>query len=677
MNNKAIQTAKLDWNEQGTPVSREFDDVYFSNQNGLAETRYVFLEGNRLPERWGSHPKASFIVAETGFGTGLNFLTLWHEFKAFKQAHPETSLQHLHFISFEKFPLTLGDLSDAHAHWPELAELAEELRAQWPLPLAGCHRLHLADSHITLDLWFGDVNALLPEVADNLSQKIDAWFLDGFAPSKNPDMWTSELFSGMAKMTTENGTVATFTAAGFVRRGLRDAGFDMAKRKGFGQKREMLVGSISSGISQYPTEPWYHRPCAKDPNDVAIIGGGIATALTAEALMRRSANVTIYCKDPHPAEGASGNRQGALYPLLNHSHPLLSAFFAEAFLYARHRYDTLSMQGIKFDHQWCGVSQLAFDDKSSLKIDQMLQDNWPSELVFSASEERITALSGLPTGSRGVNYPLGGWLCPAQLTHSLIERLTTQGLQVHFGSEVVSLQQTPSGWQLQLRDGSIREHATLVLANGHCLDQYEQTKMLPLTRVRGQVSHAPATPILEQLKNVLCYDGYITPVNSHNAHLCLGASYVRNSSDNAYQQTEQEENLQRLLNCLPNAAWPKEVDISSQQARCGVRSATRDHLPLVGAVPDYDATLKEYHNLPKQIEQGVPSTHAPVYPGLFMLGGLGSRGLCSAPLLAELLAAQIYDEPLPLENGILKTLNPNRIWIRKLLRGRQVKGASE
>ncbi|EIN2178093.1 tRNA (5-methylaminomethyl-2-thiouridine)(34)-methyltransferase MnmD, partial [Salmonella enterica subsp. enterica serovar Kentucky] len=184
MKQYAIQPATLEFNAEGTPVSRDFDDVYFSNDNGLEETRYVFLGGNRLAERFPVHSHPLFIVAESGFGTGLNFLTLWQAFDGFRSAHPQATLQRLHFISFEKFPLTRDDLALAHQHWPELAPWAEQLQAQWPLPLPGCHRLLLDRGRVTLDLWFGDINELTDQLDATLNQTVDAWFLDGFAPAK-------------------------------------------------------------------------------------------------------------------------------------------------------------------------------------------------------------------------------------------------------------------------------------------------------------------------------------------------------------------------------------------------------------------------------------------------------------------------------------------------------------
>ncbi|MDX5629259.1 MULTISPECIES: bifunctional tRNA (5-methylaminomethyl-2-thiouridine)(34)-methyltransferase MnmD/FAD-dependent 5-carboxymethylaminomethyl-2-thiouridine(34) oxidoreductase MnmC [unclassified Brenneria] len=672
MNNRPIRHATLSWNEQGTPVSQQFDDVYFSNQDGLAETRYVFLTGNGFPERFLTHPRESCVVAETGFGTGLNFLTLWQAFDDFRARSPQAPLRRLHFISFEKFPLRRDDLAAAHAQWPELAEYAQALREQWPLPLSGCHRLLLAQGRVTLDLWFGDVNALLPTLDTSLNHKVDAWFLDGFAPAKNPDMWTEDLFHAMARLGRRHGTFATFTAAGFVRRGLQQAGFSVSKVKGFGQKREMLSGYLPECIPVSSPAPWYARPPAVAPHDIAIIGGGIASVLTALALQRRGAAVTLYCADPQPAQGASGNRQGALYPLLNNRHDALSRFFAAAFAFARRQYAELAAQGVDFEHQWCGVSQLAYDEKSARKIERILQGEWPPELVFAVTAAQLEEANSLMLGAGGVTYPEGGWLCPAELTASALRLARRQGLVVHMSTKVSALEQSDIGWRLTLADQRQAEHAALILANGHQLSDWTQTQHLPCYPVRGQVSHIPTTPTLRRLKQVLCYEGYMTPVSPQHQEHCIGASYQRGDSATDYREEEQQENRRRLLDCLPQAQWAQQIDISGRQARQGVRCALRDHLPLVGAVADYQQTLDNYQHLLQRQHHAENLPPAPTYPNLFLIGALGSRGLCSAPLAAEILAAQIYDEPQPLDGETLAALNPNRFWIRKLLKGRPV-----
>ncbi|MFC3396236.1 bifunctional tRNA (5-methylaminomethyl-2-thiouridine)(34)-methyltransferase MnmD/FAD-dependent 5-carboxymethylaminomethyl-2-thiouridine(34) oxidoreductase MnmC [Brenneria rubrifaciens] len=672
MNNRPIQHASLNWNEQGTPVSQQFDDVYFSNQDGLAETRYVFLQGNQFPERFLTHPRASCVIAETGFGTGLNFLALWQAFDQFRTQWSETTLQRLHFISFEKFPLRQQDLAVAHAQWPELARYADALRQQWPFPLPGCHRLILAEGRITLDLWFGDVNALLPALDDSLNHQIDAWFLDGFAPAKNPDMWTDNLFQSMARLCREQGTFATFTAAGFVRRGLQQTGFSVSKIKGFGQKREMLSGILPAALPAPSSMPWYARPAATPTHDIAIVGGGIASVLTALALQRRGATITLYCAQAQPAMGASGNRQGALYPLLNDKHDALSRFFATAFTFARRQYAALAAQGVAFEHQWCGVSQLAYDEKSARKIEQILRGKWPRELVLGVTARQLEEKNGLALGVGGVTYPDGGWLCPAELTASAITLAKKQGLIARMNTPVAAIAPTDDGWTLTLGEGQQATHAALILANGHQLSDWPQTRRLPCYPVRGQVSHIPTTPALQRLQQVLCYDGYLTPVSPRHQEHCIGASYRRGDTGNDYREAEQQENCQRLLSCLPAAGWTAQIDVSGRKARQGVRCALRDHLPLLGAVPDYRRTLDVYQDLlhRQRDTQNLPS--APVYPNLFIIGALGSRGLCSAPLSAEILASQIYGEPLPLDRETLAALSPNRFWIRKLLKGRPV-----
>ncbi|ALA03062.1 MULTISPECIES: bifunctional tRNA (5-methylaminomethyl-2-thiouridine)(34)-methyltransferase MnmD/FAD-dependent 5-carboxymethylaminomethyl-2-thiouridine(34) oxidoreductase MnmC [Enterobacter cloacae complex] len=665
MKQNAIQPANLEFNAKGTPVSRDFDDVYFSNDNGLEETRYVFLDGNHLGTRFPEHPRSLFVVAESGFGTGLNFLTLWQAFDCFRASYPEATLQRLHFISFEKFPLTAHDLRLAHQRWPELAHWAEQLQTQWPPAIGGCHRLILDDGRVTLDLWLGDINDLTDKLDDSMNQKVDAWFLDGFAPAKNPDMWSPHLFSAMARLARPGATLATFTSAGFVRRGLQEAGFTMRKTKGFGRKRDMLVGVMEQDLAIPAQAPWFARR-ASTSREVAIVGGGIASALLSLALLHRGWQVTLYCADEAPATGASGNRQGALYPLLSSHDPALFQFFPAAFTFARRLYDSLP---VAFDHDWCGVTQLGWDEKSQQKITQMLSLGLPEDIAHAVTAQQVAETAGVDTGCGGIQYPLGGWLCPAELTSAAIALGQSRGLTVHYAHKVQSLSRT-AHWELRFADGKEAQHASVVLANGHHISQFTQTASLPVYPVGGQVSHIPTAPQLSKLRQVLCYDGYLTPQNPSNGHHCIGASYHRGETDMHYSEADQQQNRQRLVDSFPDASWAKEVNVGEGQARCGVRCATRDHLPMAGNVPDYDATLEVYQDLADSKETAVS---APVHPELFMLGGLGSRGLCSAPLLAEALAAQMSDEPVPLDRVTLAGLNPNRLWVRKLLKGKMVK----
>ncbi len=663
MSQTSLHHARLDWNEAGTPVSSEFGDVYFSNDNGLSETRYVFLQQNRLPERFSHHDSDSFVIGETGFGTGLNFLATMAAF--LEQAPLSGNGSRLHFISVEKYPLTQADLRKALAAWPELAPLSQPLIDQWPLPVSGCHRLLFADGRIRLDLWFGDIKEMLPQVPHPATGLVDAWYLDGFSPAKNPEMWTQDLFDDLARLARPDATLSTFTCAGFVRRGLIAAGFAMKKVKGHGSKREMLAGVREGKVPQQSIAPGYARPAGRE-GEVLIIGGGIASAMTALSLVERGRHVTLLCEDGEPASGASGNRQGALYPLLNGEHDALSRFYSLAFGFARNRLLALAKHHpVAFS--LCGVTQLGYDDKSAAKLAKMSQGPFPPELMHPLSAVEVEQVVGLPCDADGVSYPLGGWLCPAELTRAAITEAQASGrLEVVFNAAVTRIAEEVDGWRVESQDGRAWQAPNLVVAAGHKLPALLPFAELPLYPVRGQVSHVPTTTGLSQLKTVLCYDGYLTP--AHNGAHCIGASYGRNQTDLAYRADEQEQNRARLQACLPDQTWPAEVDVSGNQARVGVRCASRDHLPVAGPVARLAALADHDVNAPADQQSALP-----LHTGLYVLGALGSRGLCSAPLCGELVASEICGDPLPLASDLLEALHPARYWVRRLRKGKPLR----
>ena len=216
--------AKIRWEDGEVPVSSRFDDPYYSRGDGLAETRHVFLDGNRLAERFAG--AQGFAIAELGFGTGLNCLAaaaLWA-----RRAAPGAVLR---YTAFELYPLAAGEIARALAPWPELSALADALVAGWPgerIALPGVDlRIVPGDARETVSRWAG---------------RADAWFLDGFAPARNPEMWERDLLRAVRDRTVPGGTFATYAAAGRVRRALQAAGFEVARLPGYGRKREMLAG---------------------------------------------------------------------------------------------------------------------------------------------------------------------------------------------------------------------------------------------------------------------------------------------------------------------------------------------------------------------------------------------------------------------------------------------------
>jgi len=222
---------KILWDERGNPYNEEYGDCYFDNTNGLEESRYVFLEGNNLPQAWAN--KDDFCIGECGFGTGLNLLAIWDLFLTCK-ATPKR----LHYYTFEGFPLLIDELQTAHKLWPSLENLAHRVHLAYPQnPQNGIYELDFSPLHVKL------VIGMAPKAIDAFDKPIDAWFLDGFAPSKNPQMWSDELFESIAKHSKKDSTFASFSVASKVRKGLKKAGFDVRKKPGFGRKREMLCGS--------------------------------------------------------------------------------------------------------------------------------------------------------------------------------------------------------------------------------------------------------------------------------------------------------------------------------------------------------------------------------------------------------------------------------------------------
>jgi len=329
--------------------------------------------------------------------------------------------------------------------------------------------------------------------------------------------------------------------------------------------------------------------------------------------------VTLYCKHAQAAEGASGNRQGAVYPLLNGNHDGVSRVFAPAFLFAR-QFVEQAAQALTFDHDWCGVTQLMWDEKSTHKLDKMLAGNFAPELIQKLSVEETAAKIGLPIDMASVHYPLGGWLCPAELTQALFAQLgTLDNFTAKFEQSVEQLiwDERSQQWQVHIQ-GQHDTYSAVVIANGHEFQTFSQTADIPLGQVKGQVSHAPATETLSKLKSVLCYDGYMTPVNPNNQHLCIGASYDRRHLDTEFDANAQQENAEKLTQCVP----------SGNLSRQGIRCVSRDHLPFVGNVGDFSAIKRQYADLPHTQAEEIEIISQ--FPNLFCLLGLGSRGLSSA-----------------------------------------------
>jgi tRNA 5-methylaminomethyl-2-thiouridine biosynthesis bifunctional protein len=652
--------AQLDWDDQGRPRSRVFDDVYFSDQSGLDETRYVFLEQNRLAERFAAlSASGRLVIGETGFGTGLNFLCAWQLFEQHAVAGAR-----LHFVSVEKYPLSPADLQRALALWPELKPLADQLLKHYVAIHQGFQRITLANGRVTLTLLIGDALEQLPQ----LDAQIDAWFLDGFAPAKNPDMWTAELFVELARLAAPGSTISTFTSTGWVRRLLNAAGFKMKRTPGIGHKWEILRGEFLGWPSEVappvPEKPWFARPAAVNGDRRAlVIGAGLAGCATASSLAARGWQVSLLERHARVAQEASGNPQGVLYLKLSAHGTALSQLIVSGFGYTRRLLESLQ-RGTDWDD--CGVLQLAFNAKEAERHAQ-LAAAFPEDLLQWLEQPEAQNRAGVGLAHGGLYYPEGGWvhppaLCQAQAAQANIELLSHQ--------EALELRKVDDQWQAFDGERLLASAAVVVLAGAAEIKRFAQSAELPLKRIRGQITCLAETPQSQALTTVVCAEGYVAParLGEHT----LGASFDFNSDDLNPTTAEHVGNLamlEEISTDLVTRLHISEQLVEDLQGRAAFRCTSPDYLPIVGPLADREAFLEVYAALSKDARL-IPDIACPWLDGLYVNSGHGSRGLITAPLSGELLAAWLDNEPLPLPRSVAEACHPNRFALRRLIRGK-------
>ena len=647
--------AELDWDERGQPLSRQFADVYFSQEDGLTETRYVFLANNQLGERFSALQNGEqLVIGETGFGTGLNFLCAW---QLFEQQAPAGA--QLHFVSVEKYPLNKADLERALALWPELAPYAEQLLAQYVALHPGFQRLVLANGRIILTLLIGDARELLGQ----LDARIDAWFLDGFAPAKNPQMWTPELFAELARLSHTGTTLGTFTSTGHVRRSLNEAGFKMKRVPGLGKKWEVLKGAYI-GTPAAAATPWFARPPQPAGARTAlVIGAGLAGCATAASLAQRGWQVTLMERHGAIAQEASGNPQGVLYLKLSAHHTALSRLIVSGYGHTRRL-----LHGLHKGQDWdnCGVLQLAFDSKEAQRQAQ-LAAAFPEDLLIALDKTAAEAQAGIPLPAGGLFYPEAGWVHPPALC-ALLSQHPNIHLQLH--QEALELRRDGNQWQACNGEQLLASAAVVVLASAAEIKSFSQAAHLPLKRIRGQISRLPATADSRALSTVVCAEGYVAPprLDEHT----LGASFDFNSDDLTANSADHASNLQLLEEISPalaDALNAAALNPAHLQGRAAFRCTSPDYLPIVGPLADTAAFAEAYAVLRKDARQ-VPDSPCPWLDGLYINSGHGSRGLISAPLSGELIAAWLNGEPLPVPADVAQACHPNRFALRGLIRNK-------
>jgi tRNA 5-methylaminomethyl-2-thiouridine biosynthesis bifunctional protein len=631
--------ARLAFDAAGTPYSEQFGDVYHSADGGLDQARHVFLGGNGLPARW--RGRRSFVVLETGFGFGMNFLATWQAWRDDPQR-----CERLHFVSVEKHPFRAADLAALHARLPELAPLSEALRAAWPPLVPGLHRLHFEDERVVLTLALGDVATLLPR----FTLAADAIFLDGFAPDRNPDMWSPAVARRLARLAASGATLATWSVAGAVRRALADAGFALARRPGCGSKREMLAGTLPATATCRSNFPALSRE-----RRAVVIGAGLAGCAATERLAARGWEVELVERHPAPAREASGNHAGVMLPLVSRDDNIASRISRACYLHGLRHLHALSRDAPDLHWAACGVLQLARDAAhEALQREAVAALGLPADFAEFVEADEAAGRAGGRVEAGGWWFPAGGWVNPPSLCAAQLRRHAGR-MSARFGAEAAALERDGDGWLVRDAQGAAFARApVIVLANAVDALRLAPARALPLRRVRGQVSHVPAG-LLPPLRAVLCREGYLSP--PWRGLCALGASFDFDDDDPQPRLAGHVGNLARLERLLPAAA--AHIDPATLDGRVGFRTASPDRLPLAGALPDTDACGP----LPAGLA-GIPRQ-----PGLYALLGYGARGLVWAQLAAELLAAQLEGEPLPLESDLVAALDPARFALRALRRG--------
>ncbi len=709
---KPIEFAQLEWDNHGQPRSRLYNDIYFFSssdptQNGLAESRYVFLQNNHLTERWRAFKKDStghnsFVIAETGFGTGLNFLATW-------QLWEQQSLQHtfLHYISIEKHPFRPKDLKQILAAWPELQEFTQQLIAHYPRLFAeGFYSLAFPASRIFLTLIIGDVEDALrqclqsthPSHAIPYGRGVDAWYLDGFAPSRNPAMWSETVLQSIAQLSKPEATLATFTAAGLVQRQLKSLGFALEKIPGFGHKREMLRGKLSPAVNLLKKPEQYSKypqPCAVLPfkdtplKQVAVIGAGLAGCHSARALAELGWQVTVLDSATTVADGASGNAQGIVYAKLSADDDALAQFNLSALLVAAQTYQPWWQSGSELG-QACGVLQVAYNEKERrlwqqclnyFEIDSFQINRFEANSLDIDSNadcfldvqflkpEAVNELTGFDLPFAAMFFPQLGWLNPKLLCQRLLDHPNIR-VQLNTTIDQLHWQETEQHWLLRDRLGNTcAQSSAVIIANAFAAAQFTQTQTLPIKKIRGQVTYLADSQCLESVKTVICGESYIAPLYSGNTQSqTLGATFNLGEDSSQLRSDDHRCNIDSITKLVPEFETTlNRLDPTTLSGRVHFRCTSPDYLPIVGPVHQHEDYVAKFAKLRTNANTPIhqPGNH---WPGLFINVGHGSRGLAYTPLCARLLAAYINGDPLPVSQTLANALHPGRFTIRGLIR---------
>ncbi|MGC4062105.1 MAG: FAD-dependent 5-carboxymethylaminomethyl-2-thiouridine(34) oxidoreductase MnmC [Aquabacterium sp.] len=671
----------------GVPYSPLYDDVYHAVAGAWAQARHVFIGGNGLPGRWRGRQR--FVILETGFGLGNNFLATWAGWR-----QDPAACQHLVFISIEKHPLHQADMKRVHGLLDDASaasdssdahrELASHLVEAWPALTPGMHTLHFDEPEgrrITLMLGLGDIADLLP----NLIAQVDAFYLDGFNPAKNPQMWSEHLLSRLHRLAAPGCTAATWSAARGVRDALAQAGFRVERAPGFAGKRDMVRAVYEPRFTPPPQAGGiWPEPSLSDRHAI-VLGAGLAGCSAALALCREGWRVTLIDQHGGPAQEASGNPGGLFHSVL-HGEDGVHARAHRAAALATWRQAQAWIKDGRLRGQADGLLRLDGKTTSEAACALLAKLGMPPDHVQWLGQPEAQTRSGLPVPSGGWLFHQAGWLHPAGLAKLMLEEAHAlqgkgQALQCLWHRQIDTLKQTDDGqWQVLTADGRVAGHApTLVLCNAMQasallgkLPEEQATAPLPLSATRGQITEheldpADASQAMPTLP--VAGSGYVLPLSART--LLCGATTFHHDLDPSVREADHRHNLNQAARLGVMPALSDEQPLpEGLGGRTAWRAVTPDRLPLVGAVPLSLVRLQTSQgrsDKPRRLDQVrlIPRQRN-AHGGLYALTGLGSRGITWCCLASELLSHWVTGSPCPVEADLRDALDPARFLVRQV-----------
>lgn len=603
--------------------------------------------------------RKKLVIGECGFGFGLNFMLTAECF-----FQTDTLINVLHYLGSELHPVTRKDLERFFQQLPaSQSPVLKDFLSQYPEERSGMQRLSLRQQNklVILDLYIGDATTML-EQQQAPEPSVDMWYLDGFAPRQNPAMWQQPLFNAIASHSKTGTTFSTYSASGEVRRGLETSGFLVNKTPGFGKKRHMLTGTYQAGQTSIRSRQWYSpwQPGGHIPKRIAVLGAGLAGCMTASALAARGFEVSLIDKGSCEAQGASGNPRGVVHPKLYRQPSPAQQFHAAAFTLASRLFQS-HPEREAFDWQRQGVMQLAISndeqEKQAAIIDRGIYDNRVLQSAKPVDIEKESSIGGL-------QIPAAGSLNPALLCRAFS---TQPNIEQCFSHEVTGCHLTDKTWELELNVNSATKSASfdaVILCTNFETETLEVLPPYPLVYNHGQVDTYVADKEID-IDTIFCHRGYLIPWNDNgNAVITIGGSYAQGMELPLEDETLRKENLS-LLKEVSKTLFSQLSAQTPLSSRAGVRTTTRDFLPMIGPVENRESCQSYFSELKRNARKKIAG-QAPLLPNLYINTGHGSHGLTTTPLAAEILASSINGESLPVSAEVMSAIHPLRFLIRDL-----------